>query len=355
MRQSRKLDHLKYSIELADGPVSNQFEDISLIHNCLPDADWQDIALSGSIGGIPFSHPLIINAITGGAEDVTKINEHLAELAARTDTIMAVGSQYAAIENPETCNSFKIVRKKNPNGIILANLSAHVKPQQAVQAVDMLNAQGLQIHLNVAQELIMKEGDRQFKGYLENIAQIVKQLKVPVIVKEVGCGIAMDQALKIAQTGVKAIDIGGAGGTNFLAIEAARNRIQLSPDLLRWGIPTAISTVEVAAASVQLPFDIMVSGGIRTPLEAIKALVLGGCAIGVAAPFLKILNKHDLNEAEKWITQFLNDMKMYMLLLGCSRLPHLWEVPVVITGYSRDWLLSRGIDIHQYAIRKKHG
>lgn len=354
MRQSRKMDHLKYCLELPDGPSSNHFGDVSLIHNCLPNINWQDVSLNGSVCKIDFHHPIIINAITGGAEDVTAVNGSLAELAARTNSIMAVGSQYAAFECFETRNSFQIVRKKNPNGVIWANLGAHVQPEQAIEAVDMLNAQALQIHLNTAQELIMREGDRQFFGYLKNIESIISRVQVPVIVKEVGCGIAFEQAQMIAAVGASAIDIGGTGGTNFLAIEAARSQYSISHDFLNWGIPTMISTLEVLSATQGTSVDIIISGGIRTPLEAIKGLVLGGKALGIAGTILKLL-KEGVDNAESWINNFLHEMKIYMVLLGVSNLFQLCDIPAVISGHSKEWLMQRGIDTQQYALRKKHG
>ena len=153
------------------------------------------------------------------------MNGHIAEFACLTNTAMAVGSQYAALEDPEVQHSYQIVREKNPDGIIFANLGAHATPMQAQLAVDMIHAQAIQIHLNPAQEFMMAEGDRDFSGYLKNIAKIVESVKVPVIVKEVGCGIAKEQAALLAEVGVKAIDVGGMGGTNFLAIEAARSQL----------------------------------------------------------------------------------------------------------------------------------
>ncbi len=353
-RQSRKLDHLKYSMLLTDGPLSNCFADFSLLHNCLPDLSWDDIKLDSSFAGIAIDHPVIINAITGGANDVAAVNAQLAEVARLTNSVMAVGSQYAALEDPEVQNSYQIVRKKNPNGIILANLGAHVSIEQAKRAVEMVGAQAIQIHLNSAQEIIMTEGDRNFSGYLRNIAKIACKIDIPVIAKEVGFGIAREQAQALVDAGVRAIDTGGAGGTNFLAIEAARNQLPISQDTLSWGIPTAISAVEVANV---LPdgIDLIVSGGIRTALDAVKSMALGGVAVGIAAPAIKILLDKDLETTVSWLQQFLTDIKRYMLLLGIGHCRQLTETPVIITGYSRDWLTVRGIDICKYALRKNHG
>lgn len=354
MRQSRKLDHLKYSLALKDGPNTSGFSDISLIHNCLPDLSWNDIDLSSSIAGITLRHPLVINAITGGANDVTSINERIAEFASLTNTAMAIGSQYAALENPEVQHSYKIVREKNPNGIIFANLGAYVTPQQAQLAVDMIDAQAIQIHLNVAQEIMMTEGDRDFKGYLANISNIVDKVNVPVIVKEVGCGIAREQAILLAKIGIKAIDVGGTGGTNFMAIEAARRQSEVNSETLSWGIPTVISAVEIISALPKC-MDMMVSGGIRTSLDVVKSLALGGTATGMATPIVRMLYDKDMDYAINWFQQFLHEIQCYMLLLGAGNITQLGKTPLIISGYSKDWLIARGIDVTKYAIDRKHG
>ena len=351
MRQSRKLDHIKYSLSLTDGPGVSGFADIGLVHNCLPNLGWDELDISSSIAGIPINNPLIINAITGGAQDVTAVNGQIAEFACLTKTAMAVGSQYAALEYPEVLQSYKIVREKNPDGIIFANLGAYATPRQAQLAVEMIDAQAIQIHLNVAQELIMTEGDRDFSGYLTNIANIVNSVNVPVIVKEVGCGIAKEQAKLLAEIGIKAIDVGGMGGTNFLAIEAARSHLNMYPETLCWGIPTAISAVEIMSV---LPkhVDMMVSGGIRTSLDVVKSLALGGTAAGMATPIIRMLHEKDIEYAVSWFNNILHEIKCYMLLSGTANIKGLTKVPVVITGYSKEWLIARGIDTIQYGMRK---
>lgn len=353
MRQSRKLDHLKYSLSLSDGPGVSGFADIGLVHNCLPNLAWDELSLSSSIAGIGIHHPLIINAITGGAHDVAVVNERIAEFACQTNTAMAVGSQYAALEDPEVQQSYKIVRKKNPNGIIFANLGAHATVQQAQMAVEMIDADALQIHLNVAQELMMTEGDRDFSGYVTNIAKIVEKVNVPVIIKEVGCGIAKEQAHLLTEIGIGAIDVGGMGGTNFLAIEAARSQLPIAPETLCWGIPTAISAIEIMSV-IPKHVDMMVSGGIRTALEVVKSLALGGVAVGMATPIVRMLYEKDMEYTISWFQHFLHEIKCYMLLSGAANINDLVKVPVIITGYSKEWLTARGIDTNKYGIGKKH-
>lgn len=348
MRQSRKLEHLKYSLLLNDGPVDNGFADFTMIHNCLPDVSWNDLNLSCSVVGINMKHPIIVNAITGGGMDVMGVNARLAEFARITGSVMALGSQYSALEHPEVQDSYKIVNKINPNGIVIANLGAHATVEQAKKAVEMIGAKAIQIHLNAAQELFMIEGDRDFSGYLKNIDAICNKIQVPVIVKEVGFGIAREQASKLTAVGVKAIDVGGAGGTNFVAIEAARANVDLSPDVLEWGIPTAISTVEVLSVLPQ-NVDLIVSGGIRTPLEVVKALALGGKAAGIASPIVRLICERSMDSAVNWFNGFIDEIKRYMMLLGVKNIGDLTKTPIIITGKSREWLTARRIDITQYS------
>lgn len=354
MRQSRKYEHLKYALQLEDGPLNNCFRDFSLIHNCLPDMHSTQVDLLTGLAGIRLEHPIVINAITGGADNVTEINRQLAEVARTTHSAMAVGSQYAGLEQPETVNSYKIVRKLNPSGVLFANLGAHVNVDQAAAAVDMIEAQALQLHLNAAQEIMMAEGERDFTGYLKNMERIVRKVTVPVIVKEVGCGIAAEQARLFADIGVKAVDIGGAGGTNFIAIEAARLDRTIPEDVLEWGIPTAISAVEVMNA-LPASVDTVVTGGIRTPLETVKALTLGAVAVGIASPLLKLMKQGGSDKVVNWLNEFLHNVKILMLLTGAANLQELKKKPVVITGYSREWLIARGIDPTLYSLREKHG
>ncbi len=341
LRQSRKLAHLKLAQTLADGPCQNGFQDIRLVHNCLPNVGMADVSLHTSVAGLSLSHPFIINAVTGGAADVEETNFLLAGIAKRTHSAMAVGSQYASLEDKRMRDTFAIVRKTYPDGVLLANLGAHVSPLQAQEAVDMIGAQALQIHLNVGQELIMQEGDRDFSGYLDRIAAIAQRLTVPVIIKETGCGMAAEQLLKIAETGVAGIDVSGAGGTNFLAIEAARSGQSLSSDLSEWGISTAISLLE-AKAVLPPPISLVASGGIRSAADMAKALAIGGHAVAVAGPIVRLLSTSP-DAAVAWIESRLYELRQIMILCGAQTLPELAAAPLVILGETAEWLRARNL------------
>lgn len=184
---------------------------------------------------------------------------------------MAVGSPYGAVTRKEGIKSFEVVRKYNPNGIVFANLSADAKADIVENAIEMIAADGLQLHLNVAQELVMPEGDRNFNGYLHNIELICAKTQVPVIVKETGCGMTKEQVRQLLNCGVDAVDVGGTGGTNFLAIEAARRQDSGYNELLSWGIPTALSILEARTIVAGDHCGLIASGGIRSAFDMAKA------------------------------------------------------------------------------------
>lgn len=222
-RESRKLDHIRYALCVGDGPCASGFSDVHLLHHCLSGICRNEVDLTCLLPGLPaLAHPIIINAITGGADAVAKINESLAIVARETGSAMAVGSQFGTVRTGLHRDSYTIVRKCNPKGLIFANLSAFASVEQAKAAIDMISADALQIHLNPAQELAMEEGDRDFSNCLSHIEAMVQGVGVPVIVKETGCGMAKKEAQDLLDVGVTLLDIGGAGGTNFPAIEHQR-------------------------------------------------------------------------------------------------------------------------------------
>lgn len=351
-RQSRKTEHLKQAMELQDGPESSGFSDLTLIHNCLPEICGASVSLATECAGMKLQHPVVINAMTGGAAVLTQVNARLAEVAERTHSVMAVGSQFAGLQFPEAVGSFDIVRRVNPSGQVWANIGAYAAVDDARRVVDMVRADALQVHLNVAQEVCMPEGDSDFTGWLRRIGEMARALSVPVIAKETGCGMAMEQIRQLASVGVKAIDIGGAGGTNFIAIEAARTDRVLDQEWKRWGIPTAVSALE--AAEVLPPeVDLIVSGGIRTPLDALKSFAIGAAAVGIAAPVLRRTEQDGVDAAVLWVEEYLAFLKKGLLMLGRHSLSELKEHPLVITGGVAQWLSARGISTEKYARRSQ--
>lgn len=327
--------------KLNDGPLTTGFEDITLIHQAVSPIQLKDINSTTIFCNKQLSVPLLINAITGGPKISSNINASLARVAAKLDIGMAVGSQKLALNVPSVESTYTIARKENPHGLILANLSALSSPEDASQAVEMLSADGLQLHLNPAQELAMAEGDRDFSRVLDNIAAIVEKVPVPVVVKEVGFGLSAEAARQLFRLGVTYLDVGGQGGTNFATIERFRQGLDDQSVFELWGIPTAVSIAEVC--SQRLPVTIIASGGIRSALDGIKALALGADLIGIAGPVVKLLMDHTEEEVLNYFNRLIYDLRALMLLLGTGSLADLQNVPVVITGKTKDWLEQRGI------------
>lgn len=340
-RLLRKLEHIELANNLPDKCDGIGFGDINLIHNAISSLALNEIDISSSFLQKKLEAPFIINAITGGPNIATEINVSLARIARQLNIAMAVGSQQIAVDDIKFRESFTVVRKENPHGIILANLSALSSRGDVLKAIEMLEADGIQLHLNLPQELGMLEGDRNFKGLLENLISIVETAPVPVVVKEVGFGISGETAYNLCKQGVTYLDIGGFGGTNFATIERQRQN-SLAPSVFEeWGIPTAISIAEVAAQS--LPLQLIASGGIRNALDAVKAFALGANLIAMAGPCLKIL----LKESEASLLSFFNnlifELRALMLLVGTDSLKELNNVPIVITGKTKEWLEQRNI------------
>lgn len=348
-RQSRKNDHIRGALK--EKPGRADFSDIHLLNNCLPGLDLAQVSLETHYMGRTFSSPFYINALTGGTVLALKVNASLARVAALTDLPMAVGSQTVALETESLMvkRSFKIARRLNPKGQIWANLSAKATLEQAREAVKMIGADALQIHLNAPQELAMLEGDRSFAGELENIAALVKSCQVPVIVKETGFGLAAEEAKLLLGAGVRALDISGRGGTNFVRLENMRLKRKDRACFEKWGPPTALSLIEALWAT-EGKIDILASGGLYHPLDAAKALALGAKAVGLAGmPLYVLLKNGRFNEAAllKMFRKLKLELKKIMLLAGAENLAELRNRPRVITGLVAQWLESRGIESWQ--------
>lgn len=339
-RQSRKREHLWHTVRCDLN--SADFADIHLIHNCLPETSLDSLDLSAGIAGIDLKYPLFINAITGGVEEAENVNRDLALAARECGLALAVGSQVAALNEPHFGKTFQIVREVYPEGVVFANISAYASPEQAVQAVEMIQANALQVHLNVSQELMMPDGDTDFRGLRRRLEKIVQGVKVPVIVKEVGFGIAREQAAIFREIGVAAIDVGGKGGTNFMLIERRRAHLQGGDDLLDWGIPTAVSILEARAGAPGV--DIVATGGVNTGLLAAKALALGACSVGIAGLAAKILLAEGREKLILQLQAIIRELKMVMVMTGSTSIKELRRRPVIITGPTREWLRQRKLD-----------
>lgn len=334
------MDHINYALTTGQGS-GTMFDDIRFVHQALPGLGVEDIDLRPKTGDLSFKSPVFINAMTGGGGDHTeKLNGMLARVAKETGMAMAVGSQMSAIKDPSERASFKVVRKENPEGIIISNLGSEASLEQAKEAVELIEADALQIHLNVVQELAMPEGDRDFKGALERIQHISESLQVPVIVKETGFGISYETALKLAGTKIAAIDVSGYGGTNFAKIENERRAKKLEY-FQDWGIPTAAAVIEVKNAFKGI---VLASGGVKNAQDMIKAFVLGADAAGLAGSFLKLAIDEGETRLIESVFELHEDLAMMMTALGAGTIRDLQKCPAVISGNLANYLLARGFD-----------
>lgn len=359
--EKRKSDHIKICLDqLAQAKeVTSGFEDIHLIHKALPEISKQKIDLSVKFLGHELSAPLIVGAMTGGTAEAEKINSVIAESVEKLRLGMGVGSQRAAIENKNLERTFAIARKKAPNALLIANIGGvqlvhgYGLPE-IKKVIQMIDADAVAIHLNSLQEAIQPEGQTNFEGIIEKITEITDILDIPVIVKETGCGIALEEAKKLEEAGVKAIDVGGVGGTSFAAVEFFRTKNEesqiqhlLGDAFWDWGIPTVTSIVEV---NQEVKIPIIASGGVRTGLDIAKALALNANLTSIAQPVLRTA-VCGVKETIEFLSFLLAELKNVMFLVGAKKIYDLSKIPLVITGKSAEWLKLRGCSLESYARR----
>jgi len=351
MISDRKLEHLllckHWDVEHKHKRTG--FEEIELIHKALPQINKEEINITTEFLGKTLEAPIIITGMTGGHPASLAINRELAKAAEQLKIGVGMGSQRAAVENPELRSTYTVMRDEAPSTFIIGNIGAP-QIQYAEEAAGMMNLDALAIHLNPLQEAIQPEGDVDASNYLSYVEKASKTLDIPVIVKETGAGIKREDAIKLTKAGAAAIDIAGAGGTSWAAVETYRSKDSNMGNLFRdWGIPTAVSTVEVLQ-SVNIP--VISSGGIRSGLDAAKALALGAEAVGIALPVLK--EAYIGYEAVKIkIMKFIEELKVAMYLVGASDLSDLRKSDLLIMGKTRDWLNLRGIKTEKYARRSQ--
>lgn len=294
LTEGRKADHIKVVLAEDVGAklITTGFEHLQLEHCALPDGDLEQVDLSLELWQKKLRAPVLISSMTGGTAQAQSINYRLAAVAQELGLAMGIGSQRAALEAPHLIPTYQ-VRRVAPQILLFANLGLvqfnyGYGVEQARQAVEMIEADALILHLNPLQEAVQTGGDRRWSGLWSQLEKIVAQVTVPVIVKEVGNGISARVARRLADCGVAAIDVAGAGGTSWSEVEAHRqtdpHARQIAHSFAGWGLPTALCLQEVVQSLPHLP--VFASGGIRNGLEVAKAVALGATLVGSAAPFL---------------------------------------------------------------------
>jgi isopentenyl-diphosphate delta-isomerase len=339
-RRARKRDHLR--LALLTRPHGNGLEDVVLIHDSLPELALDEVDLSTELGGRRLPFPVLINAMTGGVAEAEAVNRAVGRLGRELQLPVAVGSQRAGLRDGALRRTYTVVREENPDGVVIGNLGAGATPTEAEDAVAMLRADFLQLHLNAPQELQMPEGDRDFRGRLRAIERVVSHLPIPVIVKECGFGMSRETARRLWDAGVRIVDVAGRGGTNFARIEYQRRTDGAPPDpgLLDWGIPTAASLWDVVDAG--LPgLEVVASGGIRFGSEVAKCLALGARAAGVAGFVLRSLHEEGYEGVRARLEALLRDLRASLLLTGARDIESLAHRPRLIRGETRAWIEAR--------------
>ncbi|TMI83483.1 MAG: type 2 isopentenyl-diphosphate Delta-isomerase [Bacillati bacterium ANGP1] len=349
--ERRKAEHLRV---VATGDVAGRtgpgWSDIHLVHHALPVTDLPAVDLSTVFLGHRLRAPLVVAAMTGGHDSAGKVNAILAGAAERHGVAMGLGSQRAALHNPRLARTYAVARESAPSAFLIANIGAAqlvpqdsgppLTPDQVSEAVAMIRADALAIHFNFLEEIVQPEGDRRATGLREAIAGVVASIGVPAIAKETGAGLSRQAAQELRRLGVRALDVGGLGGTSFAAVETIRAQARgdirgaaLGTVYRDWGIPTAVSVVAARAAGL----PIIATGGIRTGLDAAKAIALGASLVGIARPLLVAALKGPA-AVEAWIGQFLEELRAAVFLTGGKRVDDLRSVPRAIVGDTRRWV-----------------
>lgn len=333
----RKADHIRINLEenVAAKGISSGFEAYRFIHCALPEIDLDDVDTSTVLFGRRLGLPIFISCMTGGVPEAERINATLAQVASEFGMALGLGSGRVLLEHPEVLPTFN-VRRHAPNALIFANLGAvqlnrGIGPEQCRRLVDLVQADALVLHLNALQEALQPEGDTTFAGLLARIAQLTSSLDIPVIVKEVGWGISPDVVTRLVDAGVAAVDVAGAGGTSWSEVERHRIdddvRRRVAAAFADWGLPTAAAVRQARAAAPGA--TIFASGGVRSGIDAAKALALGADMVGIAGPFLRaaaegVERAHDLAE------ELADVLRTVMFCVGAPTISALQSSPRLV-------------------------
>lgn len=339
----RKTDHIQIARSGAGAFArSTLLEHVHLVHAALPGLALDEIDLGTTLLGHNLSAPVLITGMTGGTREGRTINRTLARAAQRLGLAFGLGSQRPMLDKPELASTYE-VRDVAPDILLLANFGVvqlAAMPTEAVAAaIARVGADALAIHLNVGQELAQPGGDTDFRQALATIERLAGGLDCPVMVKETGCGIGPAMAQKLDREGVSAIDVSGAGGTSWIAIEAQRakgEQAALGQLFREWGIPTAACVGWLAPLGLKA--EIVASGGMRTGLDAARALTLGAKVVGLAQPVLAAASEGGDRGATAFLAGVIDSLRTACMLAGVRTAAGLAQAPRVITGELRDWL-----------------
>jgi isopentenyl-diphosphate delta-isomerase len=339
----RKADHLDVAASgRADFKASTLLEHVHLVHQALPELALSEIDLGTRFVGKALRAPLVITGMTGGTAEAAAINRDLARAAQATGVAFGVGSQRAMAEHPELGASYQ-VRDVAPDVVLLGNLGGvqalALGPDRVVELARQIGADAIAIHLNPGQEMIQAHGDRDFRGVRDAIARLVDATDLPIVVKETGCGLSVEAARALASVGIETVDVSGAGGTSWVAVEAERATADsaanaLGNELREWGIPTAVSVV----ACVRAGHTVVASGGMRTGYDVARALALGARVGGMAAPLLRAHRAGGFETVMLELQRIIDAIRTVCLLTGSASSAALVHAPRHLGAPLRSYL-----------------
>jgi isopentenyl-diphosphate delta-isomerase len=334
--ENRKADHIRINLErnVQFPRLTTGLDDFSFLHQALPELNLNEISTQTEFLGKSVSAPLLISSMTGGTPEAQEINRRLAQAAQQAGIAMGVGSQRAAIEDKALASTFQ-VRDAAPDILLFANIGAvqlnyGYGTDQCRRAVDMIGADALILHLNVLQEAVQPEGDGNFAGLLTKIEAVCSHLEVPVIGKEVGWGLSERATRQLADAGVSALDVAGAGGTSWSEVEFHRAptafHAQVAAAFADWGIPTAHSLIYARRAVPNLP--LIASGGLRDGIDVAKCVALGASLGGMAGPYLKAAVQ-SVEAVSDLILLQVRQLEISMLCAGAQTIEDLRTTPLL--------------------------
>ncbi len=325
--EKRKQDHITQAMNPSHQALGlSGFSEIQLPHEALPELNWDEVSLSTEALGLQLKTPFLVSSMTAGHPNAQPINRVLAFCAAQRGWLMGVGSQRRELLDPEFGGEWDEIRREFPNLHLLGNIGVAQLIQSRTEQIEglirRLGAIGLIVHLNPLQECLQEEGTPQFRGGYEALCRLAVELSVPVIVKETGCGIGPSLMKKLNKSGVSAVDVSGLGGTHWGRIEGARAaddswRRKAAHTFADWGWSTAESLR--MARDLNPRFEVWASGGIRTGLDAAKALALGARIVGVAQPLLEAALVSSENLLDR-MGLFEFELKTALFCTGCPNI-----------------------------------
>lgn len=327
-RRERKDAHIENYLR-SKSKESTLLDNVYIEHNAISDVSLDEIDTSIEFMDKKISMPLMIDAMTGGGSVSISINEDLSSICESLNIPMAVGSESIALSEEDSRESFELVKYKE-NLFRIGNLGFEREYEDFIFARDLIDANAMQVHLNLAQELVMKEGDNSYHSSLELIGKLVNDFDYPIIVKETGSGISKLVAKKLIDVGVKYIDVAGKGGTNFIEIEDLRDFEVDYSDLYNWGIPTAKSIIDIRSISDDT--FIIASGGVRTAMDLAKSIIIGADMAAMTGEVLNYLLHGGYDACESFLKEINLKLKIIMALLGVRNIDELKNVDYKLTG-----------------------